>query len=591
MCGIAGIFNYRQTEKVQTIVLQKMSDAMQTRGPDGQGLWENADQFVGLAHRRLSIIDLSDAANQPMHDDALSIVFNGEIYNYNVLRDTLIKKGCQFKTHSDTEVLLKLYRLYGADMLPQLRGMFSFAIWDEKNKTLFCARDHFGIKPFYYSDNGKQFYFASQVKALLSIPTIQKIPSAAGHVGFFLLGSVPEPHTLYESIQALPAGHYLILSENQQSIIKSFYSIKSVFIHAEQNPLANFSLTEALYDTVKHHMVADVDVGVFLSAGIDSATLTNVASEIIDSKVHAVAWAQFHNKKLHTVTLGFKEYKNTEKDETVLASEIGGLFDTAHQNQWIDESFAKEQFQKILHCMDQPSIDGINTYFVSLVTKQTGLKVALSGLGADEIFAGYPHFSRIPTMIKTIKPFAFIPGLSALSRSVFRNKPKHASLIEYSRDMAHSYFLTRAIYFPWELNNLLPSEMVQKGLESLNLFERLTDDIEGIQSQRFQISALEIQWYMRNQLLRDSDWASMAHSLEVRVPFVDVRFFENCICAIAHQSLTKKDLAMAPHRPLPAHVLNRKKTGFNIPVAKWFGANNQRTLMKTVYEKINTTTL
>src|SRR3990167_2993992 len=304
MCGIAGIFEYSHSKKVSLNELTKINDYMQARGPDGSGIWINQDGFLGLAHRRLSIIDLSENANQPMHEGDLSITFNGEIYNYKKLRDALIEKGCHFKTTSDTEVLLKLYQLHGVAMLSHLRGMFAFAIWDEKNKILFCARDHFGIKPFYYSDNGKSFYFASQVKALLQSSTIDTSPCAAGQVGFYLLGSIPEPYTMYEGIQSLPAGHYFVVHTNGQRESKAYYSVKSAFIDAEQNPLSDFSLTENLYDTVKHHLVADVDVCVFLSAGIDSATLVSVASEL-------------NHKKLHTITLGFEEYKNTQKDETV----------------------------------------------------------------------------------------------------------------------------------------------------------------------------------------------------------------------------------------------------------------------------------
>src|SRR3990167_8817429 len=338
-------------------------------------------------------------------------------------------------------------------------------------------------------------------------------------------------------------------------MIKQFYSVKTTFIEAEQNPLRHFSLSEQLYDTVKHHLVADVDVGVFLSAGIDSSVLTSAASELT-------------NKKLHTVTLGFEEYKNSEKDETILASEIAKLFHTDHHNTWIDKSFAKTHFEKIIHGMDQPSIDGINTYFVSLITKQTGLKVALSGLGADELFAGYPLFSRIPQLLTYTKPFSWFPRLPTYFRRLSKNQltPKQASILEYSGDMAHAYFISRAVMLPWELENYLDVDIIKMGMRELNLFDRLKQDCAGIQSQRFQISALEMQWYMRNQLLRDSDWASMANSLELRVPFVDVPFFENVTRAIAHQTIGKKELARAPHRPLPDNIINRKKTGFNIPV-------------------------
>ena len=377
-----------------------------------------------------------------------------------------------------------------------------------------------------------------------------------------MLGSVPEPFTLYQGIRALPAGHFLKVSQ-EKVVCHVFYSIKEAFISAE-NIYADSnkkttrlgvggSLRAALYDTVKHHLIADVDVGLFLSAGIDSSVLTSVASEIT-------------HKKLHTITLGFREYQHTEKDETILAQQVALLYQTQHQTQWIDKAFAQAQFNHIQQSMDQPSIDGINTYFVSLMAAKSGMKVALSGLGADEIFAGYPLFSRIPTLLRFAKPLA---RTGKLWRRLLQTtlSAKKASVFEYGGDITQSYFLSRAIFLPWELENTLDPDLLTTGLAELNLFERLKDSVAGIQSTRFQISALEMQWYMRNQLLRDTDWASMAHSLEVRVPFVDVDFFENSIML---QTASKQDLANAVNHSLPITVTNRKKTGFNIPMRQWF---------------------
>lgn len=558
MCGIAGIFNYHSDKKVSRDALTKMNLHMQSRGPDGAGVWLNTNESVGLAHRRLSIIDLSGDANQPMHDESFSIVFNGEIYNYQSLRNELILKGFQFKTQSDTEVLLKLYQSRGVDMLHALRGMFTFAIWDEKNQTLFCARDPFGIKPFYFSDDGYHFQFASQVKTLL--PYVNQTGSAAGQVGFYLLGSVPEPHTLYENIKAFPAGSYCLIQKNEKRIQKEYYSIRSAFITAENSTNKDLlSVTDCLYDTVKHHLVSDVDVGIFLSAGIDSSTLVNIASEIAAPP--------------NTMTLGFSEYRGTDKDEVPLAVMIAQEFKTHHQTQWLSKEIALAKREKIFLHMDQPSIDGINTYFVSMLASQLGMKVALSGLGADELFAGYAHFTLIPKAMRVAKHFAWL-GKPFRYCTKQRLHPKKASLLEYGFDVPHAYILARGLFLPWELEMVLDREIIKKGMDELNLFNRLQSDVAGIQSTRFQISALELQWYMRNQLLRDSDWASMAHSLEIRVPFVDVRFFEQVIQLIAQRELSKNDLAMAPNRKLPDLILNRKKTGFNIPVAKWFSQSN-----------------
>ncbi len=573
MCGIAGIFEYSQQKKVTPSELNQMSEHMRLRGPDGAGFWTNPDESLGFVHRRLSIIDLSTDANQPLHDGVFTIVFNGEIYNYKKCRDDLMQKGYLFKTHSDTEVILKLYHLHGVGMLNLLRGMFAFSIWDEKNKTLFCARDPFGIKPFYYSDNGKCFRFASQVKTLLSASSteINTTLSAAGQVGFFLLGSVPEPYTLYEGIQSLPSGQYLLIDAQGKKIQKEFYNIKSAFIHAENNThTTHTSLQACLYDTVQHHLIADVDVGIFLSSGIDSSTLVNVASDIAP--------------KPTTITLGFEEYRGTLKDEVSLAERVADLFKTHQKTKWLSEKIAQEQREKIFAQMDQPSIDGINTYFVSWVANQLGMKVALSGLGSDELFAGYPHFSRIAKLTKYVSAFSCVGKIFRQATKKILS-PKEASLLEYSRDCSSAYFLARALHMPWELENFLDKDLVKTGLEELNLFERLKNDCEGIRSKRFQISALDIQWYMRNQLLRDSDWASMSHSLEIRVPFVDVTFFENVIALCAKKPLSKKELANAPHRKLPVDILNRQKTGFNIPVSQWFSqSDNMKDFSRVLYK-------
>jgi len=577
MCGIAGIFHYHSAQLVDFTELNKINDHLRLRGPDDAGVWVNEIGNLGLAHRRLSIIDLSQNAKQPMQlvGESLWITFNGEIYNYQTLRDELAKQGHCFETHSDTEVILKLYQLHGENMLNQLRGMFSFAIWDEKNKTLFCARDPFGIKPFYFSDNGKSFRFASQVKALLAGEStdINQTPNPAGHVGFFLLGSVPEPDTLYEGIQSLSAGSYLILRQQGKRIQKQYYDIRSTFIRAENHVLNQnqMSLTDSLYDTTRHHLVSDVEVGIFLSAGIDSSTLTNVASEIA-------------LRPLQTMTLGFKEYQNTEKDEVSLSKLTADTFDTHQHIFFISAQEAQDQYANILTSMDQPSIDGINTYFVSQISSKTGLKVALSGLGADEIFSGYPHFSRIPRLIQYAKYFSVIgKTFRQLTQKIL--SAKHASLFEYSADCANAYFLSRALFMPWELEDFMDRNFLETGLSQLNLLTRFRQDIEGIQSIRFQISALELQWYMRNQLLRDTDWAGMAHSLEIRVPFVDVQFFENSTYLSAQHNFMKPDLANASHRKLPQKILNKKKTGFNIPVSTWFSKSKDiKPLAKMIYQ-------
>src|SRR5437762_8698858 len=381
MCGIAAIVSYHNGPRVDESELLKIRDRMTSRGPDGAGIWFSVDQRVGLAHRRLAIIDLSASASQPMFDETgtLAIVFNGEIYNYRELRQQLSTLGFQFKSISDTEVLLHLYAHRGVRMLDSLRGMYAFALWDSGKRSLFVARDPYGIKPAYYADDGHTVRVASQVKALLAGGSVDTTPNPEGHVGFFLWGHVPDPHTMYRGIRAVPAGSYLWIEEGQPMQAVRFCSIPEIFAKAAddgtaQNRSRNGTLGEALRDTVRHHLIADVPVGVFLSSGLDSSTLTALAAE--------------EGSSLQTVTLGFEEYKGTASDETPLAEEVAQRYGTKHQTIWVNRHDFEGCLDHLFWSMDQPTIDVVNSYWVSRVAQQSGLKVALSGLGGDELFGG-----------------------------------------------------------------------------------------------------------------------------------------------------------------------------------------------------------
>jgi len=580
MCGIAGTFSYhRAAAPVDREELIRIREHMHSRGPDGEGVWISDDKRVGLAHRRLAIIDLSTAAAQPMRDPGTGnqIVFNGEIYNYLSLRDELERAGHHFHSHSDTEVLLKLYAVYGQEMLQKLRGMYAFAIWDEREKGTFLARDPFGIKPLYYVDDGKTFRFASQVKALLAGGRVDTAPNPAGQVGFYLWGHVPEPFTLYKDIAALPAGSSLWIDARGCQRPKAFISLSQELAEATQSgntamPIspgeARERLHAALQESVHHHLVADVPVGVFLSAGLDSATLTALTAEHSDM--------EGKGDQLRTITLGFKEFANTDDDEVPLAETIADHYGAAHTTRWVGKERFAEQLDHLLQSMDQPSIDGVNTYFVSLAAKEAGLKVTLSGLGGDELFAGYSSFIEIPRMIKLLNPVSRIPllgrGFRLVTAPLLKHctSPKYAGLLEYGGDYAGAYLLRRGLYMPWELPEVLDGELVKEGWGELHTLSVLHQSLPEVNSPRLKISALETAWYMRNRLLRDSDWASMAHSLEVRVPMVDIELYRTVAWLVrAGRAPGKRDMAMTPGRALPDNVLNRRKTGFSIPVQEW----------------------
>ena len=310
-------------------------------------------------------------------------------------------------------------------------------------------------------------------------------------------------------------------------------------------------------DTVAHHMIADVPVGVFLSAGIDSTTLAGIAAETDAGQ-------------LDTVTLGFDAYRGTENDETALAEAFARARGTRQHTQWIGRAEFAAEREALFTAMDQPSVDGINTYFVARAARQVGLKVALSGLGGDEIFAGYPGFAQIPKLVRRTAPLGFLgPLFRAATQGWIGNftSPKYAGLLEYGPSYPGAYLLRRALHMPWEIADILPRAMAEEGLATLGYPDTLDRGLTRVPSDRLKVSALEIANYMRDRLLRDSDWAGMAHSMEIRVPFVDPVFLANVLPSLGTPG--KRALAATPRPPLPPELADRPKTGFVVPVREW----------------------
>jgi len=573
MCGIASIFAYTSNAfPVDREELLRVRERMIPRGPDGSGMWFSADSRVGLAHRRLAILDLGETGSQPMAtgDGSLVVTFNGEIYNYRELRADLEKKGHRFRSSSDTEVLLYLYEEHGAEMVYLLRGMYAFVIWDSRKRGLFLARDPFGIKPLYLADDGSTLRVASQVKALLAGGKIDTSPEPAGHVGFFLWGHVPEPHTLYRGIRSLPAGTSLWIETGGRRREQIFSSISSELAkasHHSSEPLEPShvaqNVREALFESVRRHLQADVPVGVFLSAGLDSTTLAYLV-------------AQRAPKDLNTVTLGFEEFCGTENDEVPLAEQTAALLGAKHRTIRVRRTDFREELPRILDAMDQPSIDGVNTYFVSLAAVRAGLKVAISGLGGDELFGSYSSFREIPRLVRFIKGFGQLPGLGRNLRRIsspilkYVTSPKYAGLFEYGGSYGGAYLLRRGVFMPWELARILDPDMVREGWADLQTLDRLDRTMVDASSDHHKVSALEMSWYMRNQLLRDADWASMAHSLEIRVPFLDLDLLRSVAPLLGRKgSPDKKTVAVSIAAGLPVQVFNRRKTGFSVPMREW----------------------
>ena len=503
MCGIAGIYAYHYAANaVDRAELRRIRDHMAARGPDGLGEWYSQDERVGFGHRRLTIIDLSERGAQPMMsaDGKLVVTFNGEIYNYRQLRAALEARGCVFRTQTDTEVLLHLYAEKGEAMVNDLRGMFAFGLWDAERNALLLARDPYGIKPLYYADDGWTLRFASQVKALLAGGKVSRNQEPAGWVGFCLFGSVPEPFTTYQEIRALPAGSTLWVDRVGTRETKQYFSIADAYCSAEaaRSPASDEDLQlgarEALLDSVRHHLVADVPVGAFLSSGIDSGALVGLMRDA-------------GQQEIQTVTLAFEEFRGRSEDEAPIAAEIAAQYGTRHTTRVVTEQEFRDDLPKILDAMDQPTIDGLNTWFVSKAAHELGLKVAISGLGGDELFGGYPSFRDVPLCVRALAIPGRIPGLGNVARRLLTGlgrfsrvvNPKAAGLLKYGGTYAGAYLLRRGLFMPWELEAVIGAETARLGLRRLNPLRYIESRVETPaedrlwQSRRARVVALHAQ--------------------------------------------------------------------------------------------------
>lgn len=546
---------------------------MHTRGPDAEGLWTSAG--VVLGHRRLAILDLEARANQPMvsTDGRYTIVFNGEIYNFRELRRELEAEGVAFRTTSDTEVLLALFARDGERMLPKLRGMFALAIWDTQTRELFLARDPYGIKPLYYTRTKDGLLFASQVKALLASGLVSAEREPAGLAGFYLWGSVPEPWTLYRDVFALPAGNWLRVRAGVPGSPVCWHDIRQHWRGQGKQPSAQElqeQVRQAVTDSVRAHLVADVPVSVFLSGGIDSAALAGLAAGL--------------GAQVEGLTIGFEEFAGKHEDEVPVAAAIAAHYGLPHFVRRVSRAEFEQDIPRILDAMDQPTIDGVNTWFASKAAAERGYKVVLSGVGGDELFCGYSSFRQIPRTAAMGRAIAAIPGARALlgAPCVYLAKrlakSKLAAVPAFMDSLEGAYFLRRSLFLPEELPALMGADMAREGLARLGGSPpgmTQADARDGAAA----VGLLESTHYLRNQLLRDSDWASMGHSLELRTPLVDAALLETLgpyVSGFAGGA-GKAMLARSPGKPLPKSIINRPKTGFGLPMAQWLSeATEQR---------------
>lgn len=578
MCGIAGalmISSAGGIDKTRETV-GRMCEQMRRRGPDASGSWSDDDAGLVLGHRRLSILDLSSRADQPMlsADGRHVIVYNGEIYNFRELRHDLEREGVVFHTSSDTEVLLALYARRGERMLPMLRGMFALAIWDRRTQQLFVARDPYGIKPLYLARGRNGWLFASQVKALLASGEVSNEGDPQGQASFWLLGSVAEPQTWFRDISALPAGHYAILDATGLATPQRYADIADAWRDA---PACTLPVEEirsrvraALLDSVRAHLVADVPVGVFLSGGIDSGSLAALMRE---------AGAQ----DLHGVTVAFEEFAGSARDEVPVAAQLAARYGIHHHVRNVTRQEFEHDLPAILAAMDQPSIDGINTWYASKAVAELGLKVVVSGVGGDELFQGYSSFQRLPALMRAWQSVRGMPGMPSLARMAFAARARRsgnarwALLPGLAESIEGAWFLSRSSASPADLATLMsPADLPQPLPEPLALVRSIAGETVG--DPRLALGQLESTGYLRNQLLRDSDWASMDHSVELRTPLVDARLLADLqpLLTAFHRFPGKQLLTNAPQPPLPVAIGGRAKTGFGTPVLDWLGGAGWR---------------
>jgi asparagine synthase (glutamine-hydrolysing) len=587
VCGICGVISADAPAAESRV--RNMMQALVHRGPDDTGMLTQPGVVLGVS--RLSIIDLS-GGRQPVFNETgdVGVVFNGEIYNFQRLRAELENRGHAFRTRSDTEVIVHAYEEWGERCVEHFNGMFAFALWDGRNAAkhssirgrVFLARDRLGIKPLYYALVGRAVFFASELRALLASDAIERRLSLEALEGYLLFGSVVEPATLIEGVYSLPPGHSLTLDLDApfSPEPRAYWDlcVRAHQIHDAPGTLAAAAreVRMLLDQSVTEQLVADVPVGIFLSSGLDSTALAALAAR--------------HSQDIHTFTLSFQEQ---EFDEAAAAREIARKLGTRHRELLLTSGEMQSRLFDAVEALDQPSMDGVNTFFVSWAARQAGLKVALSGLGGDELFGGYPSF-RITLQLAKLLAIARRlprPARQAISEALLAigrrgtdprradRLRKIAALFTHPEAFPHAYFVSRMLFTPAQTNRLLPPSILgthrqtarpetasrQKSLEEIG---RRAETLAG----QSITSYLELRTYMLNTLLRDTDSVSMSHSLEVRVPFLDHRLVE-FIAALpgsAKKGATPKALLAESVRDLvPVEVLNREKRTFTLPWEHW----------------------
>lgn len=566
MCGIAGFTTAVEYSKEKDAsVISDMVNGLKHRGPNAQNHW--MDETVCLGHARLSIIDLSENANQPLHssDNRYVIVYNGELYNYRELKLELQRvahgsnsKSYFFKTNSDTEVIIAAYERWGVECLEKFNGMFAFAIYDKHEKMLFIARDRVGIKPLYYTYRNNQLVFASEIRSLLSSGLVDRKLNKEVINEYFLYQTVHAPNTIVEGVKMLMPGSYMVFKNKELSTFRYWDSNAFENNSSELDYKAICKTTqELLFQAVERRLVADVPFGAFLSGGIDSSALVGIMSKL-------------SSRKVETFNVSFDE---SEFSESNYARKVADVFHTQHHEIKLTPDDFLKQLPEALNAMDHPSGDGPNTYVVSKATKQAGITMALSGLGGDEVFAGYDVFKRMSEINKKAYINIFPSWARKLPASLIKAKNKSIAGDKMYEALTQSTFSVQDVYPISRKNFSILQEKALLG-KSTDALKQIINSIRKPDSNHLlaYVSLMEMNTYMQNVLLRDADQMSMAVALEVRVPFLDYKLVEFV--------LSVKDEFKYPHTPkkllidslnnlLPNEIVNRPKMGFTLPWTKW----------------------
>lgn len=558
MCGINGIVNLGRTGNFGNQI-RKMNAALAHRGPDYDGVFEQ--EGIALGHRRLSIIDLSSDGHQPMnYANRFTIVYNGELYNFRELKKELSE--ITFKTNSDTEVILAAYAKWGENCLKHFNGMFAFAIYDQSNQELFIARDRLGIKPLYYSQVDEKIIFASEIRALLSSGMIPKKMDLNSLEDYLLYQTVHAPATIIENVKMLMPGHFMKIN-NGSVIVKCWWKplIKKNDQEVDYSTVCK-DVRQLLRDSVERRLVADVPFGAFLSGGIDSSVIVGLMSEVASSPVNTFS-----------VT-----FDDSEFSESIYANQIAKKFKTIHHEIKLKPEDFLNELPNALDVMDHPSGDGPNTYVVSKATKIAGVSMALSGLGGDELFCGYDIFKR-SAELEGKNWLNIIPRTirSAVGDSIKKKNPgiageKKAAILSMNKiNFASFYPVYRKVLLEDQIKKIRchKNEFPNAVTEIIIEIEKKFSDENYLMSR---VSFSEITTYMENVLLRDTDQMSMAHALEVRVPFLDYKLVEyvlNLPDVMKFPITPKKLLVDAVSDLLPSEIINRPKMGFTFPWKNW----------------------